>query len=490
MSEKLYALLFRLYPARFRAAWRDQALELIRDRARHERGLVPHLRLWLDLLADFAVSLPCTYARDHAALAPAAPTPPTGVPSFCMLEKQPIRSSAFFFGTVVSVVALAIVTVLLQHGGHVPILHPSQQAEAGGVTLDPWATGPASGGATGSGGADVIGDGATSPSQSASQSTTDAPLTTVILPHHPTVPLFDSAEKDRVIQGIIANLNQHYSDRSVAMTLSGALRLHNDLGHYRYVTDPAAFAALLTRQIRATSHDLHFEVVYSRTGLPEQPASTVPTDAYRAILLQAHCTFDKVDILPRNIGYLKLDSFPSPQVCGDTAIAAMKTLSRADTLIIDLRDNSGGSPEMVLFIAGWLFDQPAFFYTPRYDSAARMYTHSPMGGSALANKPVYILTSSRTWSAAEHFAWNLKMLHRATLVGETTAGATDAGVFHRIDDHFGVAMLESRVANPYPTPDWAVSGVRPDIPVPAAQALATAEKLAAEKLARQKLAKP
>jgi len=98
---------------------------------------------------------------------------------------------------------------------------------------------------------------------------------------------------------------------------------------------------------------------------------------------------------------------------------------------------------------------------------------------------LYILTSRRTWSAAEHFSYNLKMLHRATIVGETTGGATDVGVFHRIDDHFGIGIRESRVPNPYPAPDWAVNGVSPDVRVPAADALATAEKLAVQQLARR-----
>src|ERR1700756_962340 len=107
---------------------------------------------------------------------------------------------------------------------------------------------------------------------------------------------------------------------------------------------------------------------------------------------------------------------------------------------------------------------------------------SPMAGSQLAHKPVFVLTSSRTYSAAEHFSYNLKMLHRATLIGETTAGATDVGVFHRIDEHFGIGMRESKIANPYTAPDWAVNGVQPDVRIPAAQALEAAEDLASRQL--------
>jgi C-terminal processing protease CtpA/Prc len=207
--------------------------------------------------------------------------------------------------------------------------------------------------------------------------------------------------------------------------------------------------------------------------------------AYRAMMREANCMMERPAILPGNVGYLKLDWFPEPEACGGAVAAAMKMLGRADGLIIDLRENSGGSPEMVMFVAGWLFDRPAFFWNPRESDAGRMWTQSPMAGSALAGKQVWVLTSSRTYSAAEQFAYNLKMLQRATIVGETTAGATDVGVFHRIDDHFGIGLEESRVRNPYAAADWAVNGVQPDVRVAAGAALETARRLAGSELARR-----
>ena len=168
-----------------------------------------------------------------------------------------------------------------------------------------------------------------------------------------------------------------------------------------------------------------------------------------------NCTFEKVQILPHNIGYLKLNSFPDPSLCESTARAAMASLNRADAVIFDLRDNRGGYPSMVMLIAAFLFDHPEYMYNPRENTTEQSWTKSPVPGSTLANKPIYILTSARTFSGAEHFSYDLKMLKRATLVGERTAGATDVGVFHRIDDHFGIGIREARAINPYPEPDWA-----------------------------------
>jgi len=45
------------------------------------------------------------------------------------------------------------------------------------------------------------------------------------------------------------------------------------------------------------------------------------------LLEQDNCTFKKVEILPNNIGYLKLNGFPDPSVCQATARAPMASLN-------------------------------------------------------------------------------------------------------------------------------------------------------------------
>jgi C-terminal processing protease CtpA/Prc len=160
----------------------------------------------------------------------------------------------------------------------------------------------------------------------------------------------------------------------------------------------------------------------------------------------------------------------------------MSSLNQAGAIIFDLRDNRGGYPDMVAFIAAYLFDHPEYFYNPRENTTEQSWTHSPVPGNKLADKPVYLLTSRSTWSGAEQFTYNLKMLKRATLVGETTGGGAHAGVFHRIDDHFGIGIPEVKAINPFSKNDWEGTGVAPDVKVPAADALAAARKLAVTKL--------
>ncbi len=129
-------------------------------------------------------------------------------------------------------------------------------------------------------------------------------------------------------------------------------------------------------------------------------------------------------------------------------------------------------------------------YSPRGAPNAESWTHSPVPANRLADKPLFILTSATTWSGAEQFSYDLKMLKRATLVGETTRGGAHAGVFHRIDDHFGMGIPEEKSINPFGMTDWEGMGVQPDVKVRATDALATAENLARGALQKKQRSQP
>src|SRR4051794_38905322 len=77
---------------------------------------------------------------------------------------------------------------------------------------------------------------------------------------------------------------------------------------------------------------------------------------------------------------------------------------------------------MVVFLASYLFDHPEYMFNPGGPVTEQAWTRSPVAGSLLADKPVYILTSARTYSGAEQFSCDLKVLKRATLVGGDDRG--------------------------------------------------------------------
>jgi C-terminal processing protease CtpA/Prc len=292
-----------------------------------------------------------------------------------------------------------------------------------------------------------------------------------------------------VISGAADNLKQHYFDRDIAQQTADALLAHEKRGDDDAEKDGAALADLLTRQMRDASHDMHLDVEYSERPLPSSPPTQTPEDLvrFRDAMLQQNCMIRKAEILPHDIGYLKLDFFPDTSVCGSELKSAMASLNHADAIFFDLRDNTGGFPDSVSLVASYLFDHPEYMYGPRGAPTVDSWTRSPVAGNELADKPVYILTSGSTWSGAEQFSYDLKMLKRATLVGETTRGGTHAGVFHRIDDHFGIGIPEEKPINPFGKDDWEGVGVQPDVKVKAADALETAVKLVETRVEKKRL---
>lgn len=113
MSEQVYAWLLRLYPSRFQESYREEALQLIRDRARDERGFLSGLRLWIDLLSDLAVSVGRSYRTVAAAVAPASDR----TLLFLTLEDEALNFSSLLYGGIASVVIYAVVLILASHGG-------------------------------------------------------------------------------------------------------------------------------------------------------------------------------------------------------------------------------------------------------------------------------------------------------------------------------------------------------------------------------------
>ncbi len=342
MSEKVFACLLRLYPARFRERYQAEALQLLQDRLRDERGGLRRLRLWIDLLADLAAGLPQAYRNTYPTAAKTRTwQTATGLPAFRTLKEEPLRPGAVVMGGIFAVVTLALFVFVMNHAGAYHRFPGS------------------------------IGRLGAAPAGSASN------------------------------------------------------------------PDVQAVAEKIEAQTRSAN------------------------------VLQK-CSFEKLERHPGNVGYVKLSLFPDPESCHDTAEAVMQHLNETDAVIFDLRDCTGGYPEMVRWMAGWLFDHPVAWYNPRATSAAESVTGSPIPGSRLAHKPVFVLTSSRTFSGAEHFTYDLKQLKRATIVGETTSGASHAGP---------TAPLR-QIADTHSKPVWEGAGVQPDVRVKAVDALATAEKLA------------
>lgn len=169
-----------------------------------------------------------------------------------------------------------------------------------------------------------------------------------------------------------------------------------------------------------------------------------------------------------NIGYIRLMSFGPLSDSKTVYDSVMTLLSNTDGLIINLLGNEGGSAASVDYLLGYFFSKSAEVtgYETRVGKRItnhKMYTPAILGAPRYLNKPVYILINQYTFSGGEKFAYDLKTLHRATLIGETTAGGANPGGDVWLNDHFSIFIPRGTSVSPYTGTNWEGTGVTPDI---------------------------
>jgi C-terminal processing protease CtpA/Prc len=300
--------------------------------------------------------------------------------------------------------------------------------------------------------------------------------------------------RTEVIEGVLKRLQDAYVFPDIAKKMDEALRERLKKKEYDNITSAKVLAKTLTDHLQEVSHDKHLRVNYSAEPLPKMKKSAptpVERDKMRQNAASRNFGFQKVERLDGNIGYLALEGFMSPEQAGETAAAAMNFLANTDVLIIDLRRNGGGSPAMVALLCSYLFKaEPVVHLNDLYfrpdNSTHQWWTLPYLPGKRYVDKDVYVLTSKRTFSAAEEFTYNLKNLKRATIVGETTGGGAHPGGMQPINDHFFVFVPSGRAINPISKTNWEGTGVKPDVDVPAELALKTAHLAALKQVAEKK----
>lgn len=289
----------------------------------------------------------------------------------------------------------------------------------------------------------------------------------------------DERARTQVIENALRNLNDFYVFPEVARQMEASIRARLGRKEYDRVTSAKELATALTAHLQEVSHDKHLRVAYlADLRQPESNRQPSPQDRERQteFIRSLNFGFQRVERLDGNIGYLDLRGFIDPAIAGDTAACAMGFLANTDALIIDLRGNAGGTPAMAVLLASYIFDADPVHYADNYARAGnttrQWWTLPFVPGKRFGGaKPVYILTSSHTFSAAEGFAYHLQSRKRATIVGETTGGGANLTESRIIGEHFILFVPTGRGINPITGTNWEGVGVKPDVAVPAEQAL-------------------
>jgi hypothetical protein len=307
------------------------------------------------------------------------------------------------------------------------------------------------------------------------------------------LPAIDAATRAAIVDSVTAAIDSIYVLEEPAKRIVAGLRQNLADGLYDDITDPVEFAERLYEDAQAINHDGHFAIAAMPPLDPavveaDQDEDPADVERRRRLRRARNYGFKEVEILSGGVGYVRFDQFAHGDEAFAAAAAAMNFVANSNAVIIDLRNNGGGSASMIRFVCGYLFEENAHLINwdiRAENKTVQSYSADYVPGRRIADQPVYVLTSGRTFSAAEEFTFDLKHLERATIVGDTTGGGghTVAGYAFNFDGfRIGIRIPYGRAYNPENNEGWEGVGVAPDIVVPAAQALDAAHADALRKL--------
>ncbi len=296
----------------------------------------------------------------------------------------------------------------------------------------------------------------------------------------------DKTYRSQTVQQLNKLLEANYVFEDVAKKTTAHLSKQLKAGYFDEYQDIKSFAKALTEEVQSINKDKHMRV---RPSPPYKAPDNTPERLIEQHLHRLGQTrsnaagFKAVKKLDGNIGYIDLRGFADVQAGGPMADRSMAILEGSDAMIIDLRKNGGGSPAMVQYLCSYFFGERVHLnslYWRQGDRTDEFWTLDEVEGKKLPNIPLFVLTSSRTFSAAEEFSYNMQTQKRATLVGETTGGGANPGGGFRVNKDLTVFIPTGAAVNPITGTNWEGVGVVPEVKTSAEEALDKAISLAKE----------
>jgi len=287
--------------------------------------------------------------------------------------------------------------------------------------------------------------------------------------------ILNEESRNQIITKIGNLLVSNYVENETAIACNQFLIEKMEDNGYEEIAHPREFAKQLNKDLRQIHKDRHVRVQFIS---PEGRDFELKNPKLFFLLrtqerFKDNLGIRQVKILTGNVGYLDLHSFEPLDLARNKLINTLKILEDVDALIIDLRNNNGGNPNTVQFLCSWFFDKDVHLndiYWSRGDYTEQFWTLEDIGVKKQPNLPLFILTGSKTFSAAEEFAYNLKVQKRAKLIGLKTAGGANPGYTFSVNDQFNIFIPTGRSINPVTSTNWEGIGVEPDILVTSSNA--------------------
>jgi len=293
----------------------------------------------------------------------------------------------------------------------------------------------------------------------------------------------------------LAKITEDYIFEDKAAEVVALVRGKLAAGGYDDLDGPELCAAV-TGHFQEITADKHLRLKWD-----DEPQSLEEEDEeegdrrFEALALAMNYGVQRVERLEGNIGIIDLRLFPTLRHGAAVISAAMTLVAHTDALILDLRHGRGGWPEAVAYWCSFLFpdSEPVHLndiHSRKSGETKQYWTFAYVPGPRYLDREVYVLTSAETFSGAEEFAYNLKALGRATVIGERTRGGAHPTQWHQLTEHIAVTVPTARSINPVTGTNWEGVGVEPDIATCAADAFDRAYQDALAHLAAARPAAP
>ena len=296
-------------------------------------------------------------------------------------------------------------------------------------------------------------------------------------------------EVHEMVKNLADSIQVNYIIAEKASMLKENLLKELKNGKFDHINEKNDLAKHLSNLLVTWSNDKHFRVMVAE---PAGERLMMPS-SYDHIAKDNYA-FKKMEHLNGNIAYIKFNRFIPPSYSGSLITSAMLFAANSDAVIIDLRNNIGGSPHTVAMLAGFFMKEPTLLtinYTRSTDTKeetwsteadVRINSSNPNNFivptatlERLKNIPLYILTGDHTFSAAEMFSFSLQGYKRAKIVGKNTYGGGHGINPFEMAQGFTAFIPFTRYYHPVTKESWEVVGVKPDIPCDAADAKRVAQ---------------
>jgi len=299
-----------------------------------------------------------------------------------------------------------------------------------------------------------------------------------------------TSDKAETIQKILEVLEKRYVFPEIADSMVSYVNIFAESGKYDTISIEEEFAFQLTSDLQFVSKDLHLKVQFDEQSPKQAEKSenenTTEDEWIRSLMVENNYGIKSKNILAGNIGYIEIPMFGPLNLVADSIRSAIHFIGNTDALILDLRSCRGSLDENTIpFLCSYFFDEPTHlfdFYTRETNSTKQFWTYAWVPGEKYLEKPIFILTSGRTFSGGEELAYDLKHLNRAEIVGEKTKGGANPTDYVRLNRYYSASVPYMRSINPVTKTNWEHIGVQPDIEVKSNMALYTAHVDALTKL--------